>query len=529
MKAGDTVFHRTFGLGTIREMRKMGREAFVVFPGGFSLPVAISQLLEIGNLNVKINTAGIDTETQKQEDKTKSQGHSTPVNPVYKEKSEQVLNRFEKSGSLVDSAQKETLVPGNKVDATFSSGGGFRKDHFRARQIIEALRLGIVPSFKVDEITVGRMKERESIEKAFEWAKFGVGNVRTIVGEYGAGKSHLFEWANHEALRHDFLVARTSLDLREVPPNKPHKIYSSLIRSLTFPNRTDGGSLAPLFSNFVAEDKFRAVKKSMPKYSTIWRTCVEPLAAALEGYRRNIISDNEENVKLILDWIAGENIKLTNIRQACEVWDIAKMLTGQNAADQYCYLLSGISWLARQAGYSGLVVLLDESEHYSLLNSQQKRFSDTFFQGMIYSALQNEQDRIPHCNEQRHGYYCGLKHNDGSPFPFFYKKECGLIFMFAVTRTDKAIDYDSWLDQEKIIRLDNFLTPQEIKVLISQIQKLHSDAFNYKVSHKTDAIKDTLISRYEIGAINLRELIKTTVEACDLAYQYPDFDPAKEF
>jgi hypothetical protein len=528
MKAGDTVFHRTFGVGTIREIRKMGREAFVVFLGGFSVPVAVSQLLEIDNLNVKINTDRIDAEPQKQDDKTKSKSQSAPVIPVSKEKSGQAPNRFDKAGALIDFPLQETPDSGEKAGAPFLSRNDSRTDRFRARQIIEALRLGIVPSFKVDEITVGREKERESIERTFEWAKFGAGNVRTIVGEYGAGKSHLFEWANHEALRHNFLVARVSLDVREVPPNKPHKIYSSLVRSLTFPNRTDGGSLAPLFSNFVAEDKFRAVKKSMPKYSTIRRTCTEPLAAALEGYRRNIISDNEENVKLILDWIAGENIKLTNIRQACGEREIAKMFTGQAAADQYCYLLSGISWLARQAGYSGLVVLLDESEHYSLLNSQQKRFSDTFFQGMIYSALQNEQDKIPHCSQERHGYYCGLKHNDGSPFPFFYKKDCGLIFMFAVTRTDISIDYDSWLAQEKIIRLDNFLSGEEIKILISQIQKLHADAFNYQVNHKTDAIKDNLIARYEIGAINLRELIKTTVEACDLVYQYPDFDPAKE-
>lgn len=332
MKAGDTVFHRTFGLGTIREMRKMGREAFVVFPGGYSAPVATSQLLEISNLNVKINTAGVDIEQEKQDDKIKNKSQAPPT-PVYKEKPNRALKRFEKSDVIVDSALKETFISDEKTGASILSRNESRTDHFRARQIIEALRLGIVPSFKVDEITVGRVKERESIEKAFEWAKFGVGNVRTIVGEYGAGKSHLFEWANHEALRHNFLVARTSLDVREVPPNKPHKIYSSLVRSLTFPNRTDGGNLAPLFSNFVAEDKFRAVKKSMPKYSTIWRTCAETLAAALEGYRLNIINDNEENVKLILDWIAGENIKLTNIRQACGVWEIAKMLTGQAASD----------------------------------------------------------------------------------------------------------------------------------------------------------------------------------------------------
>lgn len=43
-----------------------------------------------------------------------------------------------------------------------------------------------------------------------------------------------------------------------------------------------------------------------------------------------------------------------------------------NNARQIAYLLTGVSALARLAGYSGLCVLIDEAESYSLLTSAQR-------------------------------------------------------------------------------------------------------------------------------------------------------------
>jgi hypothetical protein len=59
---------------------------------------------------------------------------------------------------------------------------------------------------------------------------------------------------------------------------------------------------------------------------------------------------------------------------------------------QIAYLLSGISVLARLAGYSGLGVLIDEAESYSLLAAYQRPKADEFFSALIYAALQERQD-----------------------------------------------------------------------------------------------------------------------------------------
>ncbi|MEX2540620.1 MAG: hypothetical protein WD314_02395 [Trueperaceae bacterium] len=58
---------------------------------------------------------------------------------------------------------------------------------------------------------------------------------------------------------------------------------------------------------------------------------------------------------------------------------------GHNAR-QIAFLLSGINVLARLPGYSGLCVLIDEAESYSLLKSQQRPKAGLFFAAMVHAA-----------------------------------------------------------------------------------------------------------------------------------------------
>ncbi len=71
-----------------------------------------------------------------------------------------------------------------------------------------------------------------------------------------------------------------------------------------------------------------------------------------------------------------------------------RLYTTGEIARQYSYLLTGISLLATLVGYSGLAVLIDESEHYSLLRAAQRERADSFFKAMIVSALGLNNGRI---------------------------------------------------------------------------------------------------------------------------------------
>ncbi|HKG97108.1 MAG TPA: BREX system ATP-binding domain-containing protein, partial [Pyrinomonadaceae bacterium] len=228
-------------------------------------------------------------------------------------------------------------------------------ERLEARRTIEALRYGVVPVSRIRELSVGLEDERASLHRAFAETNESGGEVRVILGEYGAGKSHFFELAAQEALEQNFLVAMTSLDLREVPPNRPQRIYHSLMRSLRYPHSPDTG-LSPLLERLIAQ----------PNYSTLQDTLRGTFfASALHNYSLMRERPGEE-LDLLLDWMSGEKVFIKSVRDAAAIsskeFPLPSLSQMTTAADQYCYLLNGWGWLATQAGYAGLAVFIDESE-----------------------------------------------------------------------------------------------------------------------------------------------------------------------
>src|SRR5919206_1966740 len=68
-------------------------------------------------------------------------------------------------------------------------------DQFRARQTLEALRLGIVPVQDVETLTIGLEAERVSLDRALQRSEERGGDVEAVIGDYGFGKSHFVELA----------------------------------------------------------------------------------------------------------------------------------------------------------------------------------------------------------------------------------------------------------------------------------------------------------------------------------------------
>ena len=118
-------------------------------------------------------------------------------------------------------------------------------EQFRARQTLEALRLGIVPVQDAETLTIGLEAERVTLDRAFDRSRERSGDVLAVIGDYGFGKSHFIELAARRGLRENFVIASASLDLVETPPGKAHKIYEALVASLRYPDRSERG-LMPL-------------------------------------------------------------------------------------------------------------------------------------------------------------------------------------------------------------------------------------------------------------------------------------------
>jgi hypothetical protein len=382
-------------------------------------------------------------------------------------------------------------------------------EQLEARRTIEALRYGVVPSRRIRELSVGLDDELKSIHRAFEEVERAGGDVRVILGEYGAGKSHFFELAAQEALERNFLVASASLDIREVPPNRPQRIYNSLIRSLRYPDSQDTGTLSPLFDRILSEP-------------TLYASLLEKLRGTTFGtvlYNYSMMrSSPGESLDLLLDWISGEKIFIKPVRDSLAIkskeFPVRALSMMTTSADQYCYLLNGWGWLASQVGYAGLAVLLDESEHYSLLNQRGQERADNFFKAMIYTALASR----PGCRLSE----SDLMHQRRE-HPFRFSERSELLLMFAVTPSASTFDYRRWLDEDQILTLNGQLSPGEIDKLMERIHMLHRQAYSYEQNVSHLEISQAAQECLERRLINLRQTIRLATEVYDLCYAYTDY------
>jgi hypothetical protein len=385
-------------------------------------------------------------------------------------------------------------------------------DQFRARQTLEALRLGIVPVQDVETLTIGLEAERVSLERALARSKERGGDVMAVIGDYGFGKSHFVELAARRALRENCLVAVASLDLVEVPPGKANEIYKALTHSLRYPDTEERG-LGPLLKRAVENPAVisRFVERSP-------REKDDPLGAALAAMAD---CGSQSAYDDIVAWIGGQS-KPTAEMKTCLKRPPRLYLAGE-VARQYSYLLTAIGVLATMLGYGGLAVLIDESEHYSLLRATQRGRADAFFKALIYAALGPTNSRVDPTTIPFHAR---------SDYEITFATNPNLFFLFALTESENRMPVDSWLAPSQIVRLDDRFIERDILEFFKTLLRYHSIAYAYsypppreryeEVVRATPGLLSRALSQHRV---NLREVIRLSVIVCDLLYLHPDYEP----
>jgi hypothetical protein len=380
-----------------------------------------------------------------------------------------------------------------------------------ARQLIESLRAGIAPAQHVPELTINLQAERASMIQALNHAHQNGGAVRAVVGEYGYGKSHMVELTAQEALDRNFLVATVSLDLFELPPHRSFHIYREAMRHLRYPD-TDEHGLAPLLRKTADLDHTKS------KLDELSPAALDPLVIGLEAISS---TPSSRQRKAWINWLmGGRRITLMNraLPRSIKFPTIYKI--GHNAR-QIAYLFTGVSALARLGNYSGLCVLVDEAESYSLLRAYQRPKASLFFQAVIFAALQDQQDRIHAEQFPQHRW---------REYPMAYDKGQSLFFLFTVTRSDNRLPLHDWLDESQIFYLEPDVTPQEVGHFLQLILDYHAQAYSYVSGQRQKQVRrgaaEHLAQGLRNGRLSMRRVVRLAVELFDLLYLYKDYEVA---
>ncbi|MCZ7540436.1 MAG: DUF2791 family P-loop domain-containing protein [Anaerolineae bacterium] len=385
---------------------------------------------------------------------------------------------------------------------------------YHARQAVEVLRMGTVPVREIEAFTVGLRPQIKALDQALTTAAQSSGEVQAVLGDYGYGKSHFIELAAQRALKANFVVARVSLDLKETPPNKALDIYRALTASLQYPDSPPRG-LEPLLN--------RAVERpgALEEFASLGRLARCPLTLALR-----VLADpaNFYNRRDVARWVGGQIKKNALVSVAFKRTTSGPppplYANGENGR-QYAYLVTAISVLARLLGYSGLAVLVDESEHYSLLKPLQRQRADTFFQALICGALarrsQIEPETVP----------VDYRVPD---YPISFSRKSHLFFLFALTYSEFGMPVYDWLAARQIVELDERFSEQDVQQFLGYLMAAHSAAFDYPLTPERyqevyTAAPGLLLRGLRRDRFNLRGMIQIAVHLCDLLYAYPDDPP----
>jgi GNAT superfamily N-acetyltransferase len=179
------------------------------------------------------------------------------------------------------------------------------------------------------------------------------------------------------------LVARATFDGEELPPSHPIRLYRELVASIAYPDDPRTG-LAPLFDRLVDKLGAEAAAKLPPNRwltPALWaRThCADP----------DLVGD-------AIAWASGEPVWLDDLRADLERrgWRGPSLLAlpdyrtfGQIMA----HLLGAVAVWAREAGYGGLSVLLDEAEYIDKLGATSREMAENVLRYLAVATLPSRQ------------------------------------------------------------------------------------------------------------------------------------------
>lgn len=400
-----------------------------------------------------------------------------------------------------------------------------------ASAVINSLKGGVVPRTGLPYITVGRETEIDALLRDVEIIADGGASFRFIVGKYGSGKSFMLQTIRSHVMDRGFVVVDADLSPeRRLFGTKGQGLatYKELIRNMSTKTRPDGGALSLILDRWInnvqteaasesglspdSPELNRAVEKKIYEVIGALNEMVHgfDFAKLLTMYYRSYIDGNDENKAKVIKWFRGEYSTKTEARNDLGVNIII-------TDDDWYEYIKLFAMFLKKAGYSGLLVLIDELVNvYKIPNSITRQNNYEKILTMYNDTLQGKAHYIgiimggtPQCIEDtRRGVYS-------------YE---ALRSRLAEGRFGREGVRDMLAPVIHLVPL----TYEEMLVLIEKLSDIHSQLFGYeqKITQQ-DMINFIKLEFGRIGSdshITPREVIRDYIELLDIVYQNPDID-----
>ncbi|GHH59646.1 ATP-binding protein [Lentzea cavernae] len=333
--------------------------------------------------------------------------------------------------------------------------------------IIQSLRAGVVPRSGQQHVQVGRAREVESLLRDLDSVADGGSTARFVIGEYGSGKTFFLNLIRAAALKKRLVTMHADLapDRRlHATGGQARSLYAELARNTSTSAKPDGGALAGIVERFVSQALTTAREQGVSPENVIRQRMAElselvggyDFGTVVEAYWRGHDTGNEQLKIDAVRWLRGEFTTKTEARAALGVRTI---VDDANFYDQ----LKLLSRFVRMAGYSGLLVCLDEMVNlYKLTSSQARSANYEQILRIVNDSLQGVSTHI--------GFLFG-----GTP-EFLMDTRRGLYSYEALQSrlAENAFATNGLVDHSgPVLRLTN-LTQEDFYILLTKLRHVHA-------------------------------------------------------
>lgn len=397
-----------------------------------------------------------------------------------------------------------------------------------AQTILNSLKGGVVPRIGLPYITVGRKAEIEALLHDVDVVAEGGAAFHFIVGRYGSGKSFLLQTIRNYVMDKNFVVVDGDLSPeRRLQGTKGQGLatYRELIQNLATKTRPEGGALTLILDRWInsvqtqvatetglSDDDPKFVENTDKKIYAVISSLSElvhgfDFAKLLNMYYHAYLNNDDETKAKVIKWFRGEYTHKTEAKQELGI----NIIISDN--DWYEYLKLFASFF-RQAGYAGLIIMIDELVNiYKIPNSISRQYNYEKILTMYNDTLQGK------------AKYLGILMG-GTPQAIEDRRRG--VYSYEALRSRLAEGKFSQAGARDmyapVIKLDP-LAPEEMLVLTEKLADMHAGLYGYQRTVTDDDLAKFIKIEYaRIGAdtnITPREVIRDFIEMLDIVWQNP--------
>ena len=482
-RPGERVLHPEYGSGSVVKKRISGR-ALVRFDSETRLPVTVRRSDLIEEVTSAAESVGVDENVANESDvgSMKRATKKTTKKRATK-KTTRRRNARRPDDSAPSSAANGTSVPIEKADAF---------------QILEALRLGVVPHDGVEAFTIGRDVEIASIDTALRSGR----GCRVMWGDYGTGKTHLLELAEQKARREGYATAAVTLDPNENALQHPLRLYRRIAETIQLPDRATGG-LDAIFERLV----------DSPAHNFGY---AEDGSRFFSPYLWMRQFGDEEMVGWFRDYVHGDNIDVPPLRAMLSStgWrgpGPLKMSDYRTYGRMYVHLIGTLSCWAQDAGAKGLVLAFDEVERIDAADSTARHYALEVLKHYVSVTMRSDDL----CFDPEEELYRG-GHSVHRDLPLEFRDDQPLVIFFALTPLTEIRSQFRELTESTAYDIEiRPLSPNDLPELIRRIGRLYQIVYpHFDVDTCQATLHDECRAVVDEGA-GFRAAVRTAVDLFD--------------